>query len=92
MWFYDGSDFVPTEEMRELFQGDWGMLEVSELTDLRYHGNEYEVETHWLGFEEPTWEPLENLQQFIPDMLDDFLTKGVNSNNRTIYLRAKRTL
>ena len=92
MWFYDGTDFVPTEEMRELFQGDWGLLEVSELTDLRYHGKTYEVETHWLGFEEPTWEPIENLHQFIPEMVQEFLEKGISSKKRTSYLRAQRQL
>ena len=54
VWFYDGDDFVPTEQLRELFLGDWGMMEVDSLTDIRMKDGRYEIETHWLGFEEPT--------------------------------------
>ena len=92
MWFYDGDDFVPTEEMRELFQGDWGLMEVSELTDLKYQGGKFEVETYWLGFDEPTWEPLSNLHKFIPDKVAEFIDKGVSSDRRKQFLRAQKTL
>ncbi len=47
------------------------------LLNLRFNPIEerYEVQARWKGFdyEEPTWEPLETMQEDIPEMLENFL-------------------
>ena len=92
MWFYDGKDYVPEEDVDEIFHNDWGELEVEELRNLRVVKGQYEIETKWLGFEEISWEPVEHLNQFIPEYLQDYLEKGISTSKRKIFLGAQRAL
>ena len=34
---------------------------------------QYEVLVHWKGYEDVTWEPLENIINDVPDMVEDFV-------------------
>ena len=91
MWFYDGSDFVPEAQLKELYTGDWGELEVSHLSGIRIADDGFEIETHWLGFEEPTWETIDHLDQFIPDLVTQFLEKGTRESPESrLYKKALR--
>ena len=92
MWFYDGTDFVPNERLQELFVSDWGELEVRELRSLRKEGGHFEIETFWLGFEEPTWETIPHLDQFIPNSVTDFLEEGKRQTRETrLFTQAIRS-
>ena len=92
LWFYDGRDYIPAEEVGELFHNDWGDLEVEELLRLEFKDGEYMIETKWLGFEETTWEPVTHLNQFIPESIQTFLEDGIKTGERSLYLRAQRAL
>lgn len=37
------------------------------------HAHQYELLVHWKGYDDITWEPLENLIHDVPDMVDDFV-------------------
>lgn len=51
---------------------------VQEILDLRFDTTsaQYQVQGQWIGFdyEEPTWEPFENMVEDIPVMLERFLS------------------
>lgn len=37
------------------------------------HAHQYELLVHWKGYDDITWEPLENLIHDVPDMVDQFV-------------------
>ncbi len=76
--YYADSKLNVTEELCDTVDHNNPVLNtVSKLLDLRYnHATEaWEVKTKWrrFSYEEPTWEPLANLHEDIPDMLQKFL-------------------
>ena len=77
--FYADSQLEVTEELlRSIDHNDTHYNTVVKLLDLRKNDvtTVFEVRCKWRGFshEEPTWEPIVNLQQDIPEMLDKFLS------------------
>lgn len=67
-----------TEELRDIMDQKNPILNtISKLLDLRHNfvSDEWEVNNKWRGFyyEEPTWEPLDNLREDIPEMLEKLL-------------------
>ena len=76
--FYADSQLNVTQELLDTIDhNDPHYNTVTKLLDLRYNRStrEYEVQAKWRGFshEEPTWEPLANLHEDIPEMLENFL-------------------
>ena len=76
--FYADSQLNVTQELLDTIDhNDRHYNTVSRLLDLRYNRAKkcYEVQVSWRGFshEEPTWEPIYNMEEDIPDMLRKFL-------------------
>lgn len=51
----------------------------------------YEVLVHWKGYDDVTWEPLENILSDVPDMVEDFLIDrfGISSEQLESYANGK---
>eukprot|EP00171_Calliarthron_tuberculosum_P003434 IDg3434t1 len=78
--FYADSKLNITEELKDTIDHNHTTYNtVTKLLDLRFnHATKlWEVQAKWRGFayDEPTWEPLVNMHEDIPDMLKKFLDK-----------------
>jgi Integrase core domain/Integrase zinc binding domain/Chromo (CHRromatin Organisation MOdifier) domain len=76
--FYADSQLDVTESILDTAaHNDPHFQTVVKLLNLRFNPDsaQYEVQAQWRGFdyEEPTWEPMVNLREDIPDMLESFL-------------------
>ena len=83
--FYSDSQLNVNEELLATVEHNSPHFEtVTKMTGLRFNSqkNQYEVQCKWRNFahEEPTWEPLQNLQEDVPEFLDKFLTSYENQD------------
>ena len=76
-FFADDKLDVTEELLTAMDHNDPHFQKVEELLGLRFNAETgaYEVQVKWLGFdyEDPTWEPLETMQEDIPERLSNFL-------------------
>ena len=81
MWYYDSKEYVPETELKEIFTNDWGHLEVNKIKGLKIIEGYYQVLVSWLGFEAITdsWEPLEEIYNEIPMLIDAYLLEMPNN-------------
>ena len=72
MWFYEPTGFVPSEELKEIFQHDFNKFEVERFLDIRKNKKKYEILTKWLGLEDAknTWEPLEAMYHDLSNLVE----------------------
>jgi len=92
--FYSDADLDVTEELLDTINHNSPHYNtVVKLLDLAYdrHQRLWKVQAKWRGFdhEEPTWEPLCNMQEDIPDMLATFLNAFGDQDK---VQRARRSL
>eukprot|EP00924_Labyrinthula_sp_SR-Ha-C_P012481 snap_masked-scaffold_10-processed-gene-8.24-mRNA-1 protein AED:0.45 eAED:0.46 QI:0/-1/0/1/-1/1/1/0/1717 len=93
LWFYETSDWKPSDAVRDVFMSDYGELEVEKFEKLRKKAGMYEVLVKWRGFEveDMSWEPLHVIAQDLPEMLDLFLDDTLKADKRE-RLRVKKYL
>ena len=77
LYFYEPSGYVPTKEVEAVFLQDYGTLEVEKIVIFRSNDNGYELVIKWYGFPdtENTWEPLEHMRQYIPELIKEVVSK-----------------
>ena len=76
-------------------EAEEGQYEVESLEKVRrrkkhpnkQHAYAFELLVHWKGYDDVTWEPLENLINDVPDMIEDFMMDKwqCGTDDLTIY-------
>ena len=92
LWFYESPSFRPSDNLRQIFKHDFDELEVESILSIKVIGNKYELRIKWLGFDEPTWEPIENIYDSLPVLTIDFLSrqKTKQADDAKTYLNQRR--
>ena len=87
--FYEDKSFNLTEEIKEVYINDVNDAFIDEIVELRNFDGEYFLKVKWFGFgmEDATWEPVENLLQDAPDLVNTYLAaqRDENANHDYVY-------
>jgi hypothetical protein len=89
---YSDSKLAVTEDLRtQLAHDDQEYFQVESLVGWRRVGRAVEFNVKWLGFDEPSWEPLEQLARDVPQIVRDFV-EGYRGRGADYLTRAWRAL
>jgi hypothetical protein len=89
---YSDKKLEVTEDLRlQLAHDDQEYFQVESVMNWRRSGRSVELLVNWLGFDEPSWEPMEQLAKDVPQLVKEFV-EGFKGRGVEYLTRAWRAV
>ena len=84
--YYEGPDFVITEDIKKLYVFHTGSFEDNQYLNVRLKNNQYQILVEWLGLDKPSWESYDYHLDLFRNEVRQFLAETRNANELAGYL------